>query len=312
MLSDFSIEDGLAGMTLDQLETFIQVARTRNFSRAAVLLDLAQPTLSGRIATLEGELGVSLFIRHGHTLELTDEGRALLPYAERMLALRQESLHEVRRIATGGLGQLILGANPTASQYLVPRMIEAFWRSHPSVTIRVRTALSPTLMEGLMDGTMQLAVCSRAQMHPRAEVLWSYSDPLVLVAAKQHPLARKRECERADLAGHTILSSQAGPTHVGLRYVLPPGAQVSLEATAGEVMTQLLLQGVGVTVLPALAIWEELQRGDLVRIAIRDVELPPYEVALAHWPGRRLPPAAQAFAHMAGTVRVDALLSPRG
>ena len=57
-------------------------------------------------------------------------------------------------------------------------------------------------------------------------------------------------------------------------------------------MTQLLLQGVGVTVLPALAIWEELQRGDLVRIAIRDVELPPYEVALAHWPGRRLPPAA--------------------
>lgn len=300
-------------MTLEQLETFVQVARARGFSRAAVLLDLAQPTVSGRISALESELGTRLFIRHGHTLELTEAGRILLPYAERMQALRIEGVNELQRAVRGGLGRLTVGANPTCSQYLMPRLIETFWRAHPGVHIWVRTALSPLLMEALLDGVIQLAICARAQIHPRAQVLWSYSAPLLLLAAKDHPLARKRECLRADLAGHTILSTQAGPTHFGLRHVLPPSgnAPIMLEATAGEVMTQLLLRGVGVTVLPALAVWEQLERGDLVSVAVRDAELPDYEVALVQWPGQELPPAATAFAETVRGVRVPALLSGR-
>jgi DNA-binding transcriptional LysR family regulator len=168
-------------MTLDQLETFVHVARARSFSRAAIVLDLAQPTLSGRIAALEAMLGAPLFHRRGHTLELTEAGRSLLPYAERMLALRTEGLHEVQRIQRGGLGRLTLGANPSASQYLVPRLLEAFHVEHPTVPIWVRTALSPLLMESLLDGTIQLAACSRAQLHPNTEVLWSFSDPLLVV-----------------------------------------------------------------------------------------------------------------------------------
>ena len=299
-------------MTLDQLETFVQVSRARSFSRAAILLDLAQPTLSGRIGQLESELGSRLFVRHGHTLELTESGRSFLPYAERILGLRSEGLAMVQRINRGGLGRLSLGANPSCSQYLVPRLIEAYWHVHSGVHLDVRTALSRVLMEGLLDGAIELAICSQAQIHPRARILWSYSDPLSLVAASTHPLGRRRECWRADLAGHTILSTQAGPTHVGLRHVLPPGSDViALEATAGEVMTQLLLRGVGVTVLPALAVWDELQRGDLVQIDIRDAQLPPYEVALVAWPGHDLSPAAEAFAAIVRSVQVQSLLSGR-
>jgi DNA-binding transcriptional LysR family regulator len=298
-------------MTLDQLETFVYVARARSFSRAAVQLELAQPTLSGRIAALEAELGALLFHRRGHTLDLTEAGRALLPSAERMLALRKEGTHEVQRISRGGLGRLTLGANPSASQYLVPRLVEAFHRAHPPVPIWIRTAVSPTLMESLLDGTTQLSVCSRAQLHPSAEVLWSYSDPLVLVAGRRHPLARAGTCLRADLAGHTILSTQAGPTRLGLRHVLPPGSNtpIAIEATAGEVMTQLLLRGVGMTVLPRLAVWQELERGDLVSVDVRDADLPPYEVALVQWAGRELSPAAAAFVEVVRQVDVVALLS---
>jgi len=322
-------------MTLDQLQTFVQVARARSFSRAAVVLDLAQPTLSGRIAALEQELETSLFQRHGHTLELTEAGRALLPYAERMLALRAEGKSAVQRVASGGLGRLTLGANPTCSQYLAPRLIEAFWRHSPTTPIWTQTATSPALMESLLDGVVQLALCSAAQLDPRAQVLWSYSDPLRLLAAREHPLGRAGVCDRADLARYTILSTQAGPTRLGLRRLLPadsvlgvaPGAppsahatahppshaaalaQVSIEATAGEVMRQLLLRGVGVTVLPTLAVWDELQRGDLVSVTVRDAELPAYEVALVQWPGRELPPAAQAFVELARAIPMRALLA---
>jgi len=195
----------------------------------------------------------------------------------------------------------------------VPRMVDTFHIAHPAVPIWVRTALSPTLMEHLLDGTIQLAVCSSAQLHPSAEVLWRYRDPLLLVAARDHPLALRGECLRADLAGHTILSTHAGPTRLGLRHILPADGEtpIAVEATAGEVLKQLLLRGLGVTVLPRLAVWQELERGELVSISVRDAELPDYEVALAQWSGRTLAPAAAEFAALVRAMDVSRLLDGR-
>lgn len=295
-------------MTLDQLETFITVSRARSFSRAATLLDLAQPTLSGRIATLERELDVRLFHRHGHTLELTEAGRALLPYAERMLALRSEGQREAQRVAHGGLGRLTLGVNPTCGQYIAPRLIEAYANAHPTERVWVRTERSPALMEALFDGVVQLALCSLGQIDPHAEALWRHSDPLLLVAGREHPLGRAGECSRADLTRHTIISTRAGPTRFGLSKLLPAGVEPRIEATAGEVMRQLLLRGLGVTVLPSIAIWDELKRGDLVSVHVRDAELPTYDIALASWPGRELSPASLALVELArATPFIDLL-----
>jgi len=298
-------------MTFEQLETFVRVARARSFSRAAVVLDLAQPTLSGRIAQLEGELGAPLFLRRGRVVDLTEAGRALLPFAERMLALRSEASAETRRAATGGLGRLIFGANPTCSQYLAPRLIERFLRAHPGVPVSLRTALSPALMEGLLDGALQLALCSHAQIHVHAEVLWSHSDRLVVVASPEHPLALRKEVSRRDLARYTIISTQAGPTRLGLRHALPAGAdpQIAVEVTAGDALTELLKRGVGVTVLPTLAIAKELERGELVSLPMPEVELPDYEVALVRWYGRELAPAAEAFATLLRETRIADLLA---
>lgn len=296
-------------MTFEQLEAFVQVARARSFSRAGMLLGLAQPTISERIASLETALHGPLFVRHGHVVDLTEAGSALLPYAERTLALRAEGAEAARRARTGGLGRLALGANPSCSQYLAPRLIGEFWREHNGVAIHLRTALTPVLMEALLDGAIQLALGSHPQMHPRAEILWTYSDELLLLAAPNHPLARQGRCRRADLAGETFLATLAGPTHQALERLLPnPEAAVALEATAGEVLTQLVGAGAGLTVLPRLAVWDELARGQLAAIHVEDFNLGPYEVALARWPGRDLAPAAAAFAAHARAVRVPQLL----
>ena len=77
-------------------------------------------------------------------------------------------------------------------------------------------------------------------------------------------------------------------------------------------MTQLLRRGLGVTVLPALAIWDELARGELVGIRVRDATLPAYEVALVQWSGRTLTPAATAFAEMVRAVQVADVLGNGG
>ena len=298
-------------VTLDQLEAFAQVARTRGFSRAAVALGLAQPTLSERVAALERELDVRLFVRHGHSVELSEAGQALLPYAERMLALRLEGAERARESQRGALGKLALGANPSCSQYLAPRLLMEFWGQHHQVRVSVRTALTPALMGDLQDGAIQLALGSRPQMHPRADILWTYTDELLLVGAPSHPLARRGTCLRADLVGQTLLSSHAGPSQQGLQQLLrDPATELALEATAGELIKRMVTAGAGLTVLPRLAVWEELAAGALVPILVLDARLPPYEVALARWPGRALTPAAEALRlHLRG-VRVPALLGP--
>lgn len=295
-------------MTLEQLETFVAVSRARSFSRAAMLLDLAQPTLSGRIAALERELGAPLFHRRGHTLELTDTGQALLPYAKRILSLKSEGKQVAQRAARGDLGQLALGANPTCSQYIAPRLVERYVAEHPLDRARVHTQLSPGLMEALLDGVIELALCALARADPRADVLWTYSAPLLLVAAPSHPLARAGVCERADLARHTILSTQGGPTRLGLSRILPAGVEARIEATAGEVMRQLLMRGVGVSVLPTIAVWDELKRGDLASIKVIDAELPTYDIALVSWPERSLSPAAASLVAIARETATPDLL----
>jgi DNA-binding transcriptional LysR family regulator len=295
-------------MTLEQLETFVAVSRARSFSRAAVLLNLAQPTLSGRIAALERELGAPLFHRRGHALELTDAGGALLPYAKRILSLKAEGKQAALRAARGDLGQLALGANPTCSQYIAPRLVERYVEAHPIDRARVHTQLSPGLMEALLDGVIELALCALARAEPRADVLWTYSAPLLLVAAASHPLARAGRCERAELARHTILSTQAGPTRLGLSRILPAGVEALVEATAGEVMRQLLMRGVGVSVLPAIAVWDELKRGALVSVEVTDADLPTYDIALISWPERTLSPAAASLVEIARTVEIPDLL----
>lgn len=296
-------------MTLDQLDAFVHVARARNFSRAGAALGLAQPTLSGRVAALEAELQTRLFARHGHTVELTEAGQALLSYAERMLALRAEGAETVRRARLGGLGRLTLGANPSCSQYLAPRLIAALWQEHAGVTVHVRTALTPTLMEDLLDGAVQLVLGSLPQMHPRAQVLWRADDALLLLAAPAHPLAQRRDCTRADLVGQRFLSTLAGPTQQELQHLLSdPEREVALEGTAGEVVKRLAVAGAGLTVLPRVAVWDELAQGTLVAIQLRDVALPPYEIALAAWPGRALSPASQAFLATVRAVRMHTLL----
>jgi DNA-binding transcriptional LysR family regulator len=186
--------------------------------------------------------------------------------------------------------------------------VERYVSEHPSDRARVHTQLSPGLMEALLDGVIELALCALARAEPRADILWTYSAPLLLVAAASHPLARAGSCARADLARHTILTTQAGPTRLGLSRIAPIGVEARIEATAGEVMRQLLMRGVGISVLPAIAVWDELKRGDLVSVALLDAELPTYDIALVSWQGRALSPAAEALVEMARGVAMQNLL----
>src|SRR5437660_9596507 len=108
---------------LNQLEGFVEVARQANLSRAAESLYVTQPALSFRLQSLEAELGQTLFVRSRTGMELTDAGRAFLPYAQRALDTLADGAHLVAQMGQGAVGELRIGAAPAISTYVLPLLL---------------------------------------------------------------------------------------------------------------------------------------------------------------------------------------------
>src|SRR2546422_11330481 len=129
----------MANMQLPQLEAFAETARLGNVSRAAEILNLTQPALTARLQGLEGDLGVDLFVRGARGVTLTDAGRALLPYAQRVLAQVVGGRKAVQDLRGGKVGELLIGAAPAVSTYFLPGVLKTYQATHRDVRLGVRT-----------------------------------------------------------------------------------------------------------------------------------------------------------------------------
>ncbi|SDS15973.1 DNA-binding transcriptional regulator, LysR family [Brevibacterium sandarakinum] len=173
-------------MNLEQLASFVEIANTGHFTRAAATLHLAQPSLSRQISTLEKELGSELFHRaHGH-ISLTAAGDTLLPTARRMLADAEAVRRDMDELAGLRKGRIRLGATPTLCVSLVAEAISSFHHEHPGVELELVEKGSRELIEALGAGELDLALITRtltpsAQM-PRLRMREVLSEDLVVIA----------------------------------------------------------------------------------------------------------------------------------
>jgi DNA-binding transcriptional LysR family regulator len=142
-------------MTLQQLTYFLAAAEHGSFTAAADALHLARPSISEQIANLEAELGVSLFVRTGRRLELTDAGRLLRPEAERTLAAAGDAADVVRRARTLTGGTASLGTFSTAHHLLLPGLVEDFLARHPDVAVRLVGENSVQLADAVRSGRLE-------------------------------------------------------------------------------------------------------------------------------------------------------------
>lgn len=176
---------------MEQLASFVEVANTGHFTKAAATLHLAQPSLSRQISTLEKELGSELFHRaHGH-ISLTAAGETLLPSARRMLADAEAVRRDMDELAGLRKGRIRLGATPTLCVSLVAEAISGFHHEHPGVELELVEKGSRELIEALGAGELDLALITRtlspsAQM-PRLRMQGVLSEDLVVIAAAESP-----------------------------------------------------------------------------------------------------------------------------
>lgn len=192
-------------MEMRQLATFKAVAERLNFTRAAEDLHLAQSSVSAQISALEEDLGVRLFDRIGKRTLLTEAGEKLLNFARRMESMSGE----IRAELSGSkelAGTLTIRTPETVASQYMPGVVERFAAAHPRVELNFINCDDARLREELNSGRIDLAfLLTDSVDNSNVTVETLRTEPLALMAAPGHPLARKGRVESADLTGETLL-----------------------------------------------------------------------------------------------------------
>ena len=172
-----------------RLRVFRAAARHLNFRMAAEDLLLTQPAVTQQIKALEAELDVAVFDRTGRKIALTPAGAALLPFAERIADLTNETREAVAAVSSGHAGTLTLGASQTIGQYLLPRLIAGFLAENPKVDVSVLGGNTQTVLEALAERRVSLALIEGPALRQDVRIEPFMEDHMICVVPAAHEWA---------------------------------------------------------------------------------------------------------------------------
>ena len=251
------------------LESFIWVARTKSFTQAAVHLNSSQATVSARIASLEADLGVKLFLRDRQGLRLTAKGLRALPLAETVLAASTRFRNEVAG-PIGETGTLRIGITDVISSTWVVDLLKGCAKQFPQISIVITARISPALIDALEEDRIDLAIIAGSLPNDRyvnselCTYAWRW------VAAPSLGLADRYVTPR-ELSRHPVIAFPEGtePRAAVERLfqgISDEGGVVYYTATSIATAAQLAKESLGVALIPPIAALQELERGELVVI----------------------------------------------
>jgi LysR family transcriptional regulator, low CO2-responsive transcriptional regulator len=284
-------------ITLRQLQVFEAAARLGGYTRAAETLHLSQPAVSMQIRQLEEQAGMPLFDQIGKKVHLTDAGRTLYKHAQSILAQVHEAQLEFEEMRGVRRGQLNITIASTAN-YFAPRLLAAFCQRHPEVKVSLDVSNREHILELLNETDKDLAIMGRP---PEASDLVAHpfmENPLVVIAAPDHPLAQARNIPLARLNEETFISREigSGTRMAAERFFDEAGTRLTtaMEMSSNEAIKQAVQAGLGLGVVSVHTLEMELALG---RLVILDVQGFPI---LRHWyavhrQGKRFSAVAQAF-----------------
>ncbi|MBI4336632.1 MAG: LysR family transcriptional regulator [Chloroflexi bacterium] len=255
-------------MELAQLEAFLEGARRGSFRRAAQALFLTQPSLSARIRTLEQELGQPLFHRLGRGVRLTEAGRALLPFVERVMETLQQGKESLQALNSVSAGNLHVGSARAIGTYVLPGILEQFRQRYPGIEVSIRTGRSSEVLQMVAAQEVQVGL-ARELLHPEVETVHLYDEEIVLTVHPSHPFAQRGEVSIYDVAKAPLILYDRESSYFILidqvcrEAAIVPNVLMNLDSI--EATKRMVERNLGVSFLPLSAIRRELELGMLVR-----------------------------------------------
>jgi LysR family hydrogen peroxide-inducible transcriptional activator len=284
-------------MEVHQLRYAVAIARTGNFSRAALECHISQPSLSQQVRKLEEELGERLFERDQKRTRLTATGERFITRAARILDELAEAEREARDTHEVARGEVSVGVLPTIAPYFLPAIISRFSEHFPGVQVVIHEETTATLSSLLASYEIDLAIASLPLDEEAFHVTPLFTEELLLAVPAAHPLARKKSVTASDLEATTFVLMKEGHClgDQTLRFCHQTGVNPRVISRSAQVETirGLVHAGLGISLIPKMAAAAP-QDGDPVYRSLRSPR--PERTIAAFWNRRRpLSRAANAF-----------------
>jgi LysR family hydrogen peroxide-inducible transcriptional activator len=245
-------------MEVHQLRYFCAVARHGTFTRASEVEHVAQPSLSQQILKLEAELGARLFDRLPRSAKLTVFGKAFLPKAERILRELEEARIELRDMSGNEKGQVVVGIIPTIAAYLLPTLLNDFTVRHPQVTIKIIEDITPTLLQRLRHGTIDIAVVALPVAGSELASVKLFEEKFYAVLPEKHPLASRPSISLTELNCEPFLLLKEGhcfrDSVIAACNKLKMSPSIVFESGQFATILAMVSAGMGVSAVPAMAV----------------------------------------------------------
>jgi DNA-binding transcriptional LysR family regulator len=293
-------------MDINQLKTFLEVARRSSFSRAAETLHVTQPSISAQIRSLETFLGHRLLERGGGKVTLTAAGRVFEPFAEDCLSRLNHMTLALADLERSPRGALSVSANDSTALYVLPLFFSKFHKQFPRVALSIIRAERIKSLKLVLDREVDFGVVSLPLKDPRLHIEVIHKDDFLLVVPSGHPLAKLERVTLHNIAQHRLLLPKQGRRREQLDECFAQAnlmPRVAMELDSNELLKRLILNEIGIGFLPKINVLSEIQAGALKAICIEGVEISRH-LALISRKDHVLTRAGNAFFTFAtGTVR---------
>ncbi len=287
-------------MNLQNLRVFLKVAELEHITRASEELNLSQPAVTKTIQGLEHEVGLELVERQGRRIALTHAGRVLQGYARQIFTLEREMEESLASLRDVESGEVTLAANTTAGVYLLPPIVARFRTRYPQVNLHIAILNSQEIVDEILNWNLDfgLVEVDASMLPPGLKVEAFAYDELILVVAPGHPWNRLDSVQPEALSEMALLLREPGS---GVREAVEQellrhdiAIHPLFTLTDNEAIKQMVMSGVGASIVSSLSVQRELANGDLVQVPIAGIELRP-QLSLIQRVDKQLSRAAQAF-----------------
>ena len=299
---------GVTMLNLNQLRVFYHAAKNLNYTVAAGELFITQPAVTAQMKAFEEACHLKLFRKKGRNLFLTDEGRSLYGYAEKIFKYEKEienaieEMHELKR------GVLSLGTTTAYARYFMPLMLSTFHENYPDIKIQLYEGSSLDMTYSLLEFKNEVAVIAKAGDVPEVNFFPFSKEEMAVIVAPDHHLTRKKAVSFNDLAKEPFIMKEKGS---GTRKLVEQSfanancePDILMETSNTEFIKQLVQRGDGISMVVKEAVALELGEKKLAQVPLRNPQIY-LDVSIAYLKDQPLSPPARAFVETLKNLRAS-------
>lgn len=266
-------------LNFHQLHIFYTVAERGSFSAAAQALHMTQPAVTMQVQSLEDYFGTKLLLRSTKRIELTEAGRALLPYAKNSIDLIRDTDQAMSTFTKQLKGRLQLGSSLTIGEYILPRLLGPFGQEYPHISISMKVMNTAQIMEDILNHQLNFGLIEAPVNHPDMHMEAVMSDELKLVVPSHHPLAEKESVTLEEALQYAVVLREQGS---GTRLVMeeqlkkkkidPSSLKIVMELGSTGAVKSAVEAGLGISFLSASSVKHELALGLIKVVKVSDTK----------------------------------------